>query len=52
MFKLFKEIRVKILIGYLLLIVVAFFSVFFYLINFPVFHFPMRKKVLCEASAL
>ena len=29
MFRLFKEIRVKILIGYLLLIVIAFFSVFF-----------------------
>lgn len=29
MFRLFKEIIVKILIGYLLLIVIAFFSVFF-----------------------
>ena len=60
MFRLFKEIRVKILIGYLLLIVIAFFSVFFLFDKFSRLSLPdeeeeaMRSKrsLISETLAL
>ena len=45
MFRLFKEIRVKILIGYLLLIVIAFFSVFFLFDKFSRLSLPDEEEV-------
>ena len=44
MFRLFKEIRVKILIGYLLLIVIAFFSVFFLFDKFSNLSLPDEEE--------
>ena len=44
MFRLFKEIRVKILIGYLLLIVIAFFSVFFLFDKFSRLSLPDEEE--------
>lgn len=44
MFRLFKEIRVKILIGYLSLIVIAFFSVFFLFDKFSNLSLPDEEE--------